>query len=408
MVALPNIKRHKTVPVHVRNVTVGGDAPVIVQSMTNTDTADVNATFEQVKKLFLAGSEIVRVTVNNEDAAKGVVKLREKLDHAGLDVPLVGCFHYNGHTLLSEVDGLARALDKYRINPGNVGFGQKRDRQYEIMVEKAIEYDKPIRIGVNWGSLDQDLSTKLMDENALKSDPASADEVMRETLVQSALISAKKAEDIGLSADKIILSAKVSRVQDLIAVYTALAQRSNYALHLGLTEAGMGSKGIVATALGEGILLQQGIGDTIRASLTPEPNGNRTLEVKVCQEILQSLGLRSFTPEVSACPGCGRTTSTFFQELAQDIQRYLDVKMPVWTTRYPGVETMKVAVMGCIVNGPGESKHADIGISLPGTGEQPVAPVFIDGKKAHTLRGDKIAQDFQHIVEDYVQKRYGT
>ncbi|MCB9975972.1 MAG: flavodoxin-dependent (E)-4-hydroxy-3-methylbut-2-enyl-diphosphate synthase [Rhodospirillales bacterium] len=408
MVALPNIKRHKTVPVHVRNVTVGGDAPVIVQSMTNTDTADVNATFEQVKKLFLAGSEIVRVTVNNEDAAKGVVKLREKLDHAGLDVPLVGCFHYNGHTLLSEVDGLARALDKYRINPGNVGFGQKRDRQYEIMVEKAIEYDKPIRIGVNWGSLDQDLSTKLMDENALKSDPASADEVMRETLVQSALISAKKAEDIGLPADKIILSAKVSRVQDLIAVYTALAQRSNYALHLGLTEAGMGSKGIVASALGEGILLQQGIGDTIRASLTPEPNGNRTLEVKVCQEILQSLGLRSFTPEVSACPGCGRTTSTFFQELAQDIQRYLDVKMPVWTTRYPGVETMKVAVMGCIVNGPGESKHADIGISLPGTGEQPVAPVFIDGKKAHTLRGDKIAQDFQHIVEDYVQKRYGT
>lgn len=408
MVALPNIKRHKTVPVHVRNVTVGGDASVIVQSMTNTDTADVNATFEQVKNLFLAGSEIVRVTVNNEDAAKGVVKLREKLDHAGLDVPLVGCFHYNGHTLLSEVDGLARALDKYRINPGNVGFGQKRDRQYEIMVEKAIEYDKPIRIGVNWGSLDQDLSTKLMDENALKSDPASADEVMRETLVQSALISAKKAEDIGLSADKIILSAKVSRVQDLIAVYTALAQRSNYALHLGLTEAGMGSKGIVATALGEGILLQQGIGDTIRASLTPEPNGNRTLEVKVCQEILQSLGLRSFTPEVSACPGCGRTTSTFFQELAQDIQRYLDVKMPVWTTRYPGVETMKVAVMGCIVNGPGESKHADIGISLPGTGEQPVAPVFIDGKKAHTLRGDKIAQDFQHIVEDYVQKRYGT
>ena len=408
MVALPNIKRHKTVPVHVRNVTVGGDASVIVQSMTNTDTADVNATFEQVKKLFLAGSEIVRVTVNNEDAAKGVVKLREKLDHAGLDVPLVGCFHYNGHTLLSEVDGLARALDKYRINPGNVGFGQKRDRQYEIMVEKAIEYDKPIRIGVNWGSLDQDLSTKLMDENALKSDPASADEVMRETLVQSALISAKKAEDIGLPADKIILSAKVSRVQDLIAVYTALAQRSNYALHLGLTEAGMGSKGIVASALGEGILLQQGIGDTIRASLTPEPNGNRTLEVKVCQEILQSLGLRSFTPEVSACPGCGRTTSTFFQELAQDIQRYLDVKMPVWTTRYPGVETMKVAVMGCIVNGPGESKHADIGISLPGTGEQPVAPVFIDGKKAHTLRGDKIAQDFQHIVEDYVQKRYGT
>jgi (E)-4-hydroxy-3-methylbut-2-enyl-diphosphate synthase len=407
MVALPEIKRHKTIPVRVRNVTVGGNAPIIVQSMTNTDTADVNATFEQVKRLFLAGSEIVRVTVNNDDAAKGVIKLREKLDHAGLDVPLVGCFHYNGHTLLSELDGLAQALDKYRINPGNVGFGQKRDRQYEVMVEKAIEYGKPIRIGVNWGSLDQDLSTKLMDENAQKLNPASADEVMRETLVQSALISARKAEDIGLPADKIILSAKVSRVQDLIAVYTALAQRSNYALHLGLTEAGMGSKGIVASALGEGILLQQGIGDTIRASLTPEPNGDRTQEVKVCQEILQSLGLRSFAPEVSACPGCGRTTSTFFQELAQDIQRYLDVKMPVWAKQYPGVETMKVAVMGCIVNGPGESKHADIGISLPGTGEQPVAPVFIDGQKAHTLRGDMIASDFQQLVEQYVQKRYG-
>ena len=407
MVTLPKIKRHKTIPVRVRNVTVGGDAPIIVQSMTNTDTADVNATFDQVKKLFRAGSEIVRVTVNNEGAARGVIKLREKLDHAGLDVPLVGCFHYNGHSLLSKVDGLARALDKYRINPGNVGFGQKRDRQYEIMVEKAIEYDKPIRIGVNWGSLDQDLATKLMDENALKANPASADEVMRETLVQSALISAKKAEDIGLPADKIILSAKVSRVQDLIAVYMALAERSNYALHLGLTEAGMGSKGIVATALGEGILLQQGIGDTIRASLTPEPNGDRTLEVKVCQEILQSLGLCSFAPEVSACPGCGRTTSTFFQELAQDIQRYLDVKMPLWASRYPGVETMKVAVMGCIVNGPGESKHADIGISLPGTGEQPVAPVFIDGKKAQTLRGDNIAQDFQDIVETYVLHRYG-
>jgi len=336
-----------------------------------------------------------------------VIKLREKLDHAGLDVPLVGCFHYNGHKLLSDYDGLAKALDKYRINPGNVGFGQKRDRQYEMMVEKAIEYNKAIRIGVNWGSLDQDLSTKLMDENAQKPNPASADEVMRETLVQSALISARKAEDIGLSADKIILSAKVSRVQDLIAVYRALAERSNYALHLGLTEAGMGSKGIVASALGEGILLQFGIGDTIRASLTPEPGGDRTLEVKVCQEILQGLGLRSFAPEVSACPGCGRTTSTFFQELAQDIQRYLDVKMPVWAKQYPGVETMKVAVMGCIVNGPGESKHADIGISLPGTGEQPVAPVFIDGQKAHTLRGDTIASDFQGIVEQYVQKRYG-
>lgn len=407
MVALPGIKRHKTVPVTVRNVTVGGGHPVIVQSMTNTDTADVEKTFEQVKRLYLSGSEIVRVTVNNDPAAIGVAKLREKLDREGLDVPLVGCFHYNGHKLLTDHPDLARALDKYRINPGNVGFGQKRDKQYEIMVEKAVEYNKPIRIGVNWGSLDQDLSTKLMDENAAKPNPASADEVMRETLVQSALISAQKAEDIGLPRDKIILSAKVSRVQDLIAVYMALAERSDYALHLGLTEAGMASKGIVATALGEGILLQQGIGDTIRASLTPEPNGDRTLEVKVCQEILQALGLRSFAPEVSACPGCGRTTSTYFQELAQDIQRYLEVKMPVWKKQYPGVETLKVAVMGCIVNGPGESKHADIGISLPGTGEQPVAPVFIDGEKAQTLRGDTIAADFQGIVENYVKRRFG-
>lgn len=407
MVALPGIKRHRTVPVTVRNVTVGGGRPVVVQSMTNTDTADADKTFEQVKRLYLSGSEIVRVTVNNDAAAIGVAKLRENLDREGLEVPLVGCFHYNGHKLLADHPDLARALDKYRINPGNVGFGQKRDKQYEIMVEKAIEYGKPIRIGVNWGSLDQELSTRLMDENAAKPDPVSADEVMRETLVQSALISAQKAEDIGLGKDKIILSAKVSRVQDLIAVYTALAERSDYALHLGLTEAGMASKGIVATALGEGILLQQGIGDTIRASLTPEPNGDRTLEVKVCQEILQALGLRSFAPEVSACPGCGRTTSTYFQELAQDIQRYLEVKMPVWKKDYPGVETLKVAVMGCIVNGPGESKHADIGISLPGTGEQPVAPVFIDGEKARTLRGDTIAADFQGIVENYVKGRFG-
>ena len=406
MVALQKIKRHQTHAVNVRGVIVGGGAPVVVQSMTNTDTADVDKTFEQVKQLFLSGSEIVRVTVNNDEAAIGVAKLRERLDKEGLNVPLVGCFHYNGHTLLNDHPELAAGLDKYRINPGNVGFGKKRDTQYEQMIEKAIEYNKPVRIGVNWGSLDQALAMKLMDENAKRETPWASDEVMRETLVQSAIISAKKAEEIGLTADKIILSAKVSRVQDLIAVYQALAERCNYALHLGLTEAGMGSKGIVATALGEGILLQQGIGDTIRASLTPEPGGDRSLEVRVCQEILQALNIRSFMPEVSACPGCGRTTSTFFQELAQDIQRYLDVKMPVWANDYPGVETMKVAVMGCIVNGPGESKHADIGISLPGTGESPVAPVFTDGKKTHTLRGDNIAQEFQTLVEEYVKTRF--
>lgn len=402
------LNRHKTVAVKVRNIVVGGGAPIVVQSMTNTDTADVDKTFEQVKSLFLNGSEIVRVTVNNDDAAQGVIKLRERLIKDGLDVPLAGCFHYNGHKLLSDYPELCEALDKYRINPGNVGFGKKRDKQYEIMIEKAAEYKKAVRIGVNWGSLDMDLATKLMDENAKRDVPWESDQVMRETLVQSALISAEKAMNIGLKKDQIILSAKVSRVPDLIGVYRELASRSDYALHLGLTEAGMGSKGIVATALGEGILLYEGIGDTIRASLTPEPNGDRTLEVKVCQEILQSLGLRSFTPEVSACPGCGRTTSTFFQELAQKIQRYLDVKMPVWREAYPGVETLKVAVMGCIVNGPGESKHADIGISLPGTGESPVAPVFIDGEKAHTLRGDNIAEDFQALVEDYIQKRFKT
>ena len=407
MVALNKIVRHKTQAVKVRNITIGGGAPVVVQSMTNTDTADVDKTFEQVKQLFLAGSEIVRVTVNNDEAAIGVARLRERLDAEGLDVPLAGCFHYNGHTLLNDHPELAQSLDKYRINPGNVGFGKKKDTQYEQMIEAAIKYDKAVRIGVNWGSLDQALATKLMDENAKSSSPLPSDEIMRETLVQSALISAKQAEEVGLGRDKIILSAKVSRVQDLIAVYTALAERSDYALHLGLTEAGMASKGIVATALGEGILLNQGIGDTIRASLTPEPNGDRTLEVRVCREILQSLGIRSFMPEVSACPGCGRTTSTYFQELAQNIQRHLDVKMPVWAKQYAGVEDMKVAVMGCIVNGPGESKHADIGISLPGTGESPVAPVFIDGKKAHTLRGDNIAEEFQNLVDNYVQKRYG-
>lgn len=407
MVALPKIDRHKTHAVRVRSVTVGGGAPVVVQSMTNTDTGDVDATFAQVKQLFLAGSEIVRVTVNNNEAAVGVARLRERLDKEGLDVPLVGCFHYNGHTLLNDHPALAETLDKYRINPGNVGFGSKKDSQYEQMIEKAVVYNKPVRIGVNWGSLDQALSLKMMDENAKRDEPWDASSVMRETLVQSALISAKKAEEIGLSADKIILSAKVSRVQDLIAVYQALAERSSYALHLGLTEAGMGSKGIVATAIGEGILLQQGIGDTIRASLTPEPHGDRTLEVRVCQEILQSLGLRSFMPEVTACPGCGRTTSTFFQELAQAIQSHINAQMPTWIKQYAGVETMKVAVMGCIVNGPGESKHADIGISLPGSGENPAAPVFIDGKKACTLRGDKIAQEFQQLVEEYVQNRFG-
>lgn len=408
MVALADIKRHKTHAVKVGNVTVGGGHPVVVQSMTNTDTADVEKTYEQVKSLYLAGSEIVRVTVNNDAAAIGLVKVRELLNKNNLHVPLVGCFHYNGHKLLSDHPDLCSSLSKYRINPGNVGFGQKRDTQFEIMVEKAIEYNKAVRIGVNWGSLDQDLSTHLMDENAKSPNPKSADEVMREVLIQSTLISAKKAEDIGLRPDQIIISTKVSRVHDLIAVYRELARRSNYALHLGLTEAGMGSKGIVATAISEGLLLAEGIGDTIRASLTPEPGGDRTIEVRVCREILQSLGIRSFTPEVSACPGCGRTTSTYFQELAQDIQRFLDTKMPVWAKSYPGVEKMKVAVMGCIVNGPGESKHADIGISLPGTGEQPVAPVFIDGEKAQTLRGDNIAKDFEAIVESYVKKRWSN
>lgn len=407
MVQIIQIPRHKTQAVKVRNVTIGGDAPIVVQSMTNTDTADVDKTFEQVRDLFLAGSEVVRVTVNNDEAAKGVIVLRERLEAEGLDVPLAGCFHYNGHMLLSEYPELCQALDKYRINPGNVGFGKKRDTQFEMMLERAVEYNKAVRIGVNWGSLDVVLSTRLMDENAALPEPKEADEVMREALVQSALLSAERAVELGLGKDKIILSAKVSRVQDLIAVYRELAKRSDFALHLGLTEAGMASKGIVATAIGEGILLNEGIGDTIRASLTPEPAGDRTLEVKVCQEILQSLGLRSFTPEVAACPGCGRTTSTYFQELAQDIEQYLSTQMPVWKEEYPGVEELKVAVMGCIVNGPGESKHADIGISLPGTGESPVAPVFIDGKKAHTLRGDAIAKDFQTLVEEYVEKRFG-
>ncbi len=406
MVSLAQIKRHKTHAVKIGNVTIGGGAPVVVQSMTNTDTADIDKTFEQVRQLHQAGSEIIRVTVNNDAAAIGVIKLRERLDKAGIDVPLAGCFHYNGHTLLSDYPDMAMALSKYRINPGNVGFGAKRSTQFEQMIEKAIEHEKPVRIGVNWGSLDQALATKLMDENSKLDKPLSAEEVMRETLVQSALISASKAQDIGLSQNQIILSAKVSRVQDLISVYQALAARSSYALHLGLTEAGMGSKGIVATALGEGILLNQGIGDTIRASLTPDPNGDRTLEVRVCQEILQALNIRSFAPEVTACPGCGRTTSTVFQELAQDIQSYITAQMPIWAGKYAGVEELKIAVMGCIVNGPGESKHADIGISLPGSGERPIAPVFMDGKKTHTLRGDNIAGEFKSLLNDYIENRF--
>lgn len=406
MVALNKIKRHRTHMVDVGGVKIGGGAPVVVQSMTNTDTADIQKSYEQIRELFLSGSEIVRVTVNNDEAARAVPEIRNLLERDGLNVPLVGCFHYNGHTLLSDYPELCSALAKYRINPGNVGFGDKRDAHFDIMIEKAIEYDKAVRIGVNWGSLDKALSTHLMDENAKLPNPKDSDEIMREALVQSALMSAQRAEDIGLPADKIIVSAKVSRVQDLVAVYEALAQRSNYALHVGLTEAGLGSKGIVATAIGEGLLLQSGIGDTIRASLTPRPGEPRTLEVKVCQELLQVMGIRSFTPMVSACPGCGRTTSTFFQELAEQIQGYLNEQMPIWGKKYAGVESMNVAVMGCIVNGPGESKHADIGISLPGTGESPVAPVFTDGKKTHTLRGDNIAEEFIEIVADYVQQRY--
>ena len=406
MVALPEIIRHKTHAVKVGNVVIGGGAPVVVQSMTNTDTADVEATYQQVKALYEAGSEVVRLTVNTEEAARAVPQIRAKLLADGLDVPLVGCFHYNGHKLLHDVPECAEALAKYRINPGNVGFGKKRENQFELMIEAAIKHNKPVRIGVNWGSLDQDLATRLMDENAVLSKPLPSDYVMREALVQSALLNAQKAESMGLAKDKIILSAKVSRVQDLVAVYRALAERSNYALHLGLTEAGMGSKGIVATAIAEGLLLQDGIGDTIRASLTPEPGAGRELEVKVCQELLQVMGLRHFAPQVTACPGCGRTTSTFFQELAGKVQGYIESEIANWREKYPGVEELNIAVMGCIVNGPGESKHADIGISLPGTGEAPTAPVFIDGKKAHPLRGAGIAEEFQQILSDYISQRF--
>lgn len=399
--------RRTSVGVDVGGVAVGGGAPVVVQSMTNTDTADVDQTVAQVAALHRAGSEIVRITVDRDESAAAVPRIQERLSRLGVNVPLVGDFHYIGHQLLADHPACAAALAKYRINPGNVGFKEKKDRQFAAIVEMAIRYDKPVRIGVNWGSLDQELLTRLMDENQAQGSPRTAQEVTREAIVQSAILSAEMAEEIGLGRDKIILSAKVSGVQDLIAVYTELATRSDHALHLGLTEAGMGTKGIVASSAAMGILLQQGIGDTIRISLTPEPNGDRTREVQVSQELLQTMGFRQFVPIVAACPGCGRTTSTVFQELAQSIQADIRKNMPVWREKYPGVENLKVAVMGCIVNGPGESKHADIGISLPGTGETPTAPVFIDGKKAATLRGPSIAQDFEKLVADYIEQRYG-
>ncbi len=400
-------KRHRTVPVNVGGVTVGGDSPIVVQSMTNTDTADVDGTVAQVAALHRAGSEIVRITVDRDESAAAVPKIRERLERLGLDVPLVGDFHYIGHKLLADHPACAEALAKYRINPGNVGFREKKDRQFIQIVETAIRNDKPVRIGVNWGSLDQVLLTRLMDENSEKGGPLSAQQVLREAIVQSALLSAELAEEVGLARDRIILSAKVSQVQDLIAVYTELAQRSDHALHLGLTEAGMGSKGIVASSAALAVVMQQGIGDTIRISLTPEPGGDRTREVQVAQELLQVMGFRQFVPIVAACPGCGRTTSTVFQELAQKIQDDIRRNMPVWREKYPGVESLNVAVMGCIVNGPGESKHADIGISLPGTGESPAAPVFVDGQKVRTLRGDDIAGEFERMVLDYVEQRFG-
>ena len=389
-------------------VTVGGGAPVRVQSMTNTDTADVIGTAIQVKELALAGSELVRITVNNDEAAKAVPHIREQLDRMGIAVPLIGDFHYNGHRLLTDYPDMAQALSKYRINPGNVGRGDKKDRQFAQMVEAAARWGKPVRIGVNWGSLDQDLLAAMMDENAARAQPWEGKQVMYEALITSALESARRAQELGLAPQDIVLSCKVSGVQDLIAVYQELHQRCQYPLHLGLTEAGMGTKGTVASTAALAVLLQQGIGDTIRVSLTPQPGESRTQEVVVAMEILQALGLRTFVPSVTACPGCGRTTSTVFQELAKQIDDYLRTSMPQWRERYPGVENLKVAVMGCIVNGPGESKHADIGISLPGTGEAPAAPVFIDGEKAVTLRGEGIAREFQAIVESYIDRRFGS
>ncbi len=407
MSELPHsLKRRVSTAVKVGSVIIGGGAPIIVQSMTNTDTENSVTTSQQIIELAKAGSELVRITVNTEKAAQQVPFIRDQVRNAGFRVPLVGDFHYNGHRLLRDYSACAEALDKYRINPGNVGYGEKRDIQFTEMVEIALKFNKPIRIGVNWGSLDQDLSAREMDKNAKLSRPLSATEVLRETLVLSALTSAALAEKIGLPADHIVLSCKVSRVQDLIAIHRNLAARCHYAIHLGLTEAGMGSKGIVATTAALAVLLQEGIGDTIRASLTPEPGGDRTREVLVCQQILQSMGLRAFTPSVSACPGCGRTTSTYFQQLANEIETFIKVRMLVWRNEYKGVENLSLAVMGCIVNGPGESKHANIGISLPGTGENPIAPVFVDGRKVATLRGDHIAKEFQEFVEKYVETHY--
>ena len=394
--------------VRVGDIVIGGGAPVVVQSMTNTDTADIEGTARQVAALAHAGSELVRITVDRDEAAAAVPKIRDRLGALGVAVPLIGDFHYIGHKLLADHPACAEALDKYRINPGNVGFKEKKDRQFGAIIELALKYGKPVRIGANWGSLDQDLLTRLMDENARAKEPLDARAVTREAMVQSALLSAARAEELGMARDQIILSAKVSAVQDLIAVYAELARRSDYALHLGLTEAGMGSKGIVASAAAIGVLLQQGIGDTIRISLTPEPGGDRTREVQVAQELLQTMGLRTFVPLVAACPGCGRTTSTTFQELASEVQAFIRARMPEWKKLYPGSEGLSVAVMGCIVNGPGESKHADIGISLPGTGEQPVAPVFVDGKKVATLRGATLTADFRAMVEDYVARRWSV
>ncbi len=402
------IVRRPTRRVMVGHVPVGGGAPVVVQSMTNTDTADIAATVKQTFELWQAGSELVRITVNTEEAARAVPAIREKLDAMDCRVPLVGDFHFNGHRLIKAVPECAEALAKLRINPGNVGRGAKKDEQFATLVEAAAKYGKAIRIGVNWGSLDQELLARMMDDNAQRREPHEPDQVMRHALIASALDSAKRAEELGLAADRIILSCKLSGVQDLISVYQDLASRSDYALHLGLTEAGMGSKGIVASTAALAVLLREGIGDTIRVSLTPQPGESRTLEVQVAQEILQTMGIRSFTPLVTACPGCGRTTSTFFQELAQKIQNWLRNQMPVWRGQYPGVERMSVAVMGCVVNGPGESKHANVGISLPGTNETPVAPVYVDGEKTVTLKGDRIAEEFQAIVEDYVQRTYGA
>jgi (E)-4-hydroxy-3-methylbut-2-enyl-diphosphate synthase len=408
--AAPAARRSRQVPVRwgSRIVTVGGDAPVRVQSMTNTDTVDIIETAIQVKELAVAGSELVRITVNTPEAAQAVPHIREQLDRMGVDVPLIGDFHYNGHRLLTDFPACAEALSKYRINPGNVGKGDKHDKQFAQMVEVAARHDKPVRIGVNWGSLDQELLARMMDENAGLPEPFEPQQIMYRAIITSAIQSARRAEQIGLRADQVILSCKMSGVQDLVSVYQALAARCDYALHLGLTEAGMATKGTVASTAALALLLQQGIGDTIRVSLTPQPGEARTQEVVVALEILQSLGLRSFNPSVTACPGCGRTTSTTFQELAKQIDDYLRAQMPIWRARYPGVEKMKVAVMGCIVNGPGESKHADIGISLPGTGEAPSAPVFIDGEKALTLRGERIAEEFQTLVEDYIEKRFGA